>query len=293
MNRLFAILALVALCAGISSAQNDSLLIGPGDQISVQVLEAPELAQHARVTDSGELPLLLGGEVKIAGLTPDAAAKVIEHALINGDYLLHPHVSVTVDQFATQNVTVLGQVRTPGSYPIGTPRSLLAVLALAGGTTDLADRRITVERRTTKDKVQYFLSNNSDKALDASPRVFPGDTIMVPKIDVVYVMGDVYRPGGYPMATNDGQLSLLQAVTLAGSQQPNAVPNSTRIIRKQTDGTYVQIKVELAKIEKGKLGDVALKPDDIIYIPFSYLRNMGANLAGIVSSASSAAIYRY
>jgi len=293
MTKFVACLAMIMCGLSCCSAQNDSLVIGPADQISIQVLEAPELTQLVRVMDNGYVPLIVGGEVKVAGLTPAQAAVAVEHALIRGHYLLNPHVSVTVNQYATENVTVIGQVRLPGSYPIGTSRSVLEVLALAGGTTELASRQITIEHRATGKKINYFLSNKSSTALDTSVRVFPGDIVVVPKIDVVYVLGDVPRAGGYPIATNNGKLTLLEAVALAGSPLPSSVPNHTRLIRRMPDGTYVEMQLPLGRIEKGKRQDVTLQADDIVYIPFSYLRNMATNLTALLAAASTAAIYHY
>jgi len=287
------IVALFVLCGIGAAAQVNTLKIGPGDQLSIQVLEAPELAQHGRVTDAGYFPLIIGGEVKLEGLTPAEAGAAVEKALKNGDYLLDPHVNVTVDQYVTQSVTVMGEVRNPGAFATQTPRSILDVLALAGGVTNLADRRITIERRGTNQKVSYFLSNHSSTALDSSVRVFPGDTVMVPKVGLIYVLGDVRQPGGYPIVTNNGKLTLLEAIALAGSHGPSAVPSHTRLIRKESDGTYVEMQLQLSKMEKGKRPDVELEPDDIVYVPFSYLRNMGASLGGLVAATTSAAIYRY
>ncbi len=293
MSKVVTLGALIILATYCGWAQVESLLIGPGDQLSIQVLEAPELSQHARVTDTGKVPLILGGEVNVAGLTPAEAASAIARALMEGHYILNPHVSVTIDQFATQNVTIIGQVSRPGSYPIGTPRMVLDVVGMAGGVTDMADRRITIERHGTNQKIEYFLSNTSSAALDSDVRVFPGDTVFVPKIAVVYVLGDIERPGGYPMATNDGKLTLLEAIALAGSQHSSAVPNHTRLIRKQPDGTYVEMQLALSSMENGKRPDMALQSDDVVYVPFSYIRNMATNLTALVAAASTATIYRY
>ena len=167
------------------------------------------------------------------------------------------------------------------------------LLALAGGVTELADRKIVVQRRGTKEKVDYFLSNKPSEALDNNVDVYPGDIVFVPKVDVVYVLGDVNRPGGYPMATNTSKLTVLEAVTLAGATPPSAVPSKAKLIRKQPDGTYVEIHLPLSDMQKGKRSDMALAPDDIIYVPFSYIRNMGSGLTALVSSAATASIYRY
>lgn len=286
-------LLLLFCCAASCYAQKESLTVGPADVLHVKVLEAPELEQSARVTDAGTFPLIVGGSVKVIGLTPADAALVIKQALVDGHYLLTPHVSVTIEQPATQNVSILGQVRLPGSYPIGTPRTVLEVLSLAGGLNDLADRKITIERRGSKEKVDYFLSNKSETALDTSVLVYPGDTLVVPKAEVVYMLGDVSRPGGYAMVTNDTKLSALQALTLAGGTPPHAVPSHARLIRKQPDGSHVEIPLQLSAMQKGKLGDIPLQADDIIYVPFSYLRNMAVNIGSLLASTASAAIYRF
>jgi polysaccharide biosynthesis/export protein len=281
------------ICAACCYAQTESLTIGRGDMLHVKVLEAPELEQSARVTDAGRLPLILGGSVQVVGLTPAEAALAIGKILVSGHYLLTPHISVTIDQTATENVAIMGQVHAPGSYPIGTPRPVLDVLALAGGLTDLADKKITIERQATKQHIEYMVSNSAKDALDASVDIFPGDTIVVPKADVVYILGDVNRPGGIAMVTNDSKLSVVQALTMAGGTPPSAVPSHARLIRKQADGSHVEIPLQLSAMQKGKRPDMELQADDILYVPFSYARNMAVGAGSLVSSTSSAAIYRF
>src|ERR1700679_2348912 len=99
----------------------ESLVIGPGDQLHIQVFETPDLEQHPRVTDAGDIPLMLLGNVSVNGLTPAQAATKIEHDLIAGNIMKHPQVTVTVDQYATQSVAVVGQVKAPGTFPITAP----------------------------------------------------------------------------------------------------------------------------------------------------------------------------
>jgi|SRR5579871_721862 len=106
-------------------------------------------------------------------------------------------------------------------------------------------------------------------------------------------MGDVGRPGGYPISTNSAHLTLLQAIALAGSTPPSAVPSHTRLIRKKQDGAYVEMTISVAAMQKGKKPDITLEPNDIVYVPFSYLRNMGAGLAALLGSTASASIYRF
>jgi polysaccharide export outer membrane protein len=260
--------------------------------LHVQVFDTPELDQHGRVTDAGNLPLLLGGNVKIATLTPADAARSIERALKDGNYLLRPRVTVTVEEYATQKVSVLGEVKTPGAYAIATPRSVLDVLTLAGGLTETADRKVLIERHGSKERVPYFVSNKADAALDSAIEVNPGDTLLVPKAGIVYVLGDVGRPGGYTMTNNDGKVSVLELMARAGGTNHSAVPSEAKIIRKTTQG-YTEIALPLSALQKGHKADLMLEPDDIVYVPFSYVRNIAMNAGGIAASASAALIYQF
>jgi polysaccharide export outer membrane protein len=293
MIRAFTPWLLLFCCAACCAGQTESLTIGPGDLLHVRVLEATELEQSARVTDAGTFALILGGSVHVAGLTPAEAALAIDRALVEGHYLLTPHVTVMTEQTATQNVTVMGQVRAPGNYPIATSRPILDVLALAGGLTDLADRKVTIERHAGKERVTFIVSNSANAALDGSVDVFPGDTVLVAKADVIYILGDVNRPGGFAMVTNDSRLSAVQAISLAGGTPPNAVPSHARLIRKQPDGSHVEIPLQLSAMEKGKQPDMQLQADDIVYVPFSYTRNMAVGAGSLVGATSSAAIYKF
>ena len=112
-----------------------------GDLIQVDVLDTPEMEQQVRVTDEGNAPLAYVGKVKVGGMTPGAAAEAIQLLLVSKNVMKHPQVTVRVQEYSTQDVSVLGQVHTPGAYPLTTPQPVLRVLSLAGGVTDLADRK--------------------------------------------------------------------------------------------------------------------------------------------------------
>jgi polysaccharide export outer membrane protein len=272
-------------------AQRESLLIGPGDELKVQVFDTPDLTESALVTDNGEFPLVLGGKVKLASLTPIEAARTIEQALIQAHVMYYPRVMVSVARYATQNVTLFGQVTRPGTYPLDTPRSVVDVLSLAGGLTDLADRHVTIERHTSHRQISYYVANRSGDLLDQDVMVNPGDKVLVPKAGIVYVLGDVGRPGGYPMTNNDGTLTVLQAVAAAGGTQNSAAPNNSRLIRHTSIGQYQTDPLPFSAMQKGKKPDFQLQAGDIIYVPFSYLRNAALGVTGVLASASSAVIY--
>jgi polysaccharide export outer membrane protein len=108
----------------------------------------------------------------------------------------------------------------------------------------------------------------------------------------VYALGDVRSPGGYTMTNNEGKISVLELVARAGGTNHTAVPSHARLIRK-SDAGYVELSLPLSAMQKGKHADLDLQADDIVYVPFSYLRNFATDASGLVASASSAAIYRF
>jgi polysaccharide biosynthesis/export protein len=290
--RVFAFAIITSMGIVSLAGASETLLIGPGDTLHVQVLDTPEFDQHPRVTDAGQIPLMGVGDLSVAGLTPAAAAAKIRERLISNHYMNHPDVSVTVESYATQTVSVLGQVTTPGAYPISTPRPVLNVLALAGGLTNSADYHITIQHRdASQPPISYIYSNDPHAAIAQTVEVVPGDTIIVPKAGIAYVLGDVGRPGGFVMQNLHSQLTALQAVALAGGTPPSAVPAHAKLIRRLPEGGYHEMALNVSAIQKGKQADILLQPDDVIYIPFSYLRNIASTSSGIVASASSAAIY--
>ena len=283
--------AIVLTFAATGFAQNESLLIGPGDQIHIQVFDTPEMEQTPRVTDAGTVPLLFVGEVKLAGLTPGDAARKIEQVLKDKQLMIHPQVSITVEEYATQNVNVMGEVRFPGNVKVSTPTSVVTVLSQAGGLGDAGDRHITIERHSDpSQKVTYFLSNNSQEALNNDVLVYPGDTILVPKAPIVYVLGDVGRPGGFPMTTNDSKLTVLQALATAGSANKTSALSKAKLIRRTPTGQE-EVPMELVAMEKGKQPDIQMQPDDILYVPYSWLKQMSQNASQIAAAATSATIY--
>jgi polysaccharide export outer membrane protein len=274
-------------------AQNETLLIGPGDLLHLQVYDTPEMEQRARVTDGGTIPFSFLGSVSVSGLTPEQAAGQIEQRLVAAGVMKHPQVTVRVEAYATQNASVMGQVQKPGVYEIDTGRKVVEVLAMAGGLTDMADRHLTIERfGPAKQKVDYYFSNAASSAFTDDPMVFPGDTVIVPKAAVVYVLGDVLKPGGYPISTNNSKMTVLQAIALAGYANHTAAVGKSKLVRETVAGVQ-EIDLPVTAMQKGKKADVALLPDDVIYVPFSFVRNIGINGQGILASAASAVIYTH
>jgi polysaccharide export outer membrane protein len=292
MPKLTVLLLLSLALVKPGFGQNESLLIGAGDLVHIVVFDTPEMEQHVRVTDAGTVPLMFVGEIKIAGQTPSQASLTINRTLIEKHVMRHPCINLSVDQYATQNISVMGQVVNPGAYPISTPRSIVDVLSLAGGLTDIADRHITVQHHGDENQqTTYYFSNDPAQAFKNKIMLNPGDTVIVPKAPIVYVLGDVGRPGGFPVNTNDSQMTVLQAVAMAGAANKTAIRSKVRLLRHSSEGRH-EMLLSLAKMEKGEVPDMALEPDDIIYVPFSYMKNIAVNGSSIAASATSAAIYR-
>ena len=274
----------------MDSTQSESLLIGPGDLLRITILGESELSQRVRVRDSGKIALPLIGDVELRGLSTAEAGNAIRHKYTDAQLLKHPEVSVFIEEYATQAVSVLGQVVRPGPVSISTSRTLVDVLAMAGGLTDVADRHITVERGgAARGLIEVFLSNKADDALTSDIEIYPGDKILVPRAGVVYVLGDVGRPGGYVMQ-NNSRLTVLEAIAMAAGVNKTASEGRARLIH-NSNGQYRERDLSLKEIEQGKAPDELLQADDVIYIPFSFGKNIVMATNSIVASTSSALIY--
>jgi polysaccharide export outer membrane protein len=298
MIKIFNVLVLSLLTVPVfsqaTSATTESLLIGPGDKLHVQVFDTPEMDQIIRVGDNGDAPVLFLGAVALAGKTPQGAAQTIRTLLVQKDLMQHPQVTVTIDQSGTQDVSVGGEVNHPGSYVIMTPRSILDVLDMAGGLDEFADRHIVIQRRDPASKPEtYFVSNDPAAALNSAVAVWPGDKVIVPRVGVVYVLGDVGRPGGYPLSGNDARTTLLQSLTMSGAPNKTAMTYKIRLMRK-TAGGYVNVPIHVNRIMAGKDPDPVLAADDVVMVPFSFTKNFlvnGPNLASAMGSSTITTVH--
>ncbi len=283
------VLALVAILPQVALPASESLLIGPGDLLSIHVFRESDLDSKLRVKDAGTVTLPLIGPVQVAGLSaPDAAALIAEHYR-DGHFLNHPQVSVFVEASATQEVSVLGEVARPGAVPLTSARSLLDVLAEAGGLTKSADRHVTIHHRGAATATVLVPNNASAQAGLDDVLVAPGDTVLVPRAGIIYVLGDVGRPGGFLMQ-DDSKLSLLQALALAGGPTKTAAESSARLLRTD-NGKMSETPLHLKAVQRGQSPDVALQNDDIVFVPFSLGKNLALGASSIAASASSAIIY--
>ncbi len=275
---------------GTRAVDSARIRIGPGDLLHLEVFDVPELTQGVRVSDTGDATLILLGSLHLAGLTAAEAQALIEDRLQKGNLILDPHVSVIISEYGTQGVSVLGEVRKPGVYQVLGTRNLLDIISEAGGTTPFAAPEATVKRRASPEKFTASLSNDPAQLLAHDVELRPGDTVIIPKAGIVYVLGDVGRPGGYIMQ-NNGRISLLQAVAMAQGVNRTAARKHTRLLRKTTSGVDETI-LDLKRVLEGGAADPELQPEDIVYIPPSTAKSLLMRTPALLEAATSAAVYQ-
>jgi polysaccharide export outer membrane protein len=262
--------------------------IGPGDLIEVNVFDEPDLKQSVRLNDLGDGTFSFIGSLHLAGLSTDQAGAMIARKLKEEHYLLAPQVGVIIREYSTQGVSVLGEVKTPGVYGVAGGQSLLDVLAAAGGTTPLAGSEITIQRAGDASTLSVLLTKDANRSLASNVQLYPGDKVIIPRSGLVYVLGEVGRPGGFIMQ-NDGKLTLLQALAMAGGTTRVSSMGGSRLLRKGSSG-YSDIHIELNKMLKGREADVQLQAEDILYVPGSTMKSAFTRAAPAVLAASSGAL---
>jgi polysaccharide export outer membrane protein len=247
---------------------DSTMRLGTGDLIELNVYGVPEMGTKTRVSSAGDIYLPLVDYVHVDGLTVDEAESVIEKRLEQGGYVKSPHVQLFVHEYVSAGANVLGEVAKPGIYPVMGEQTLFSVLSAAGGLTDRAGKSIAITRRDQPGKpLTVQLARNLEDHPESNVPVYPGDTIMVRRADVIYVVGDVARPSGLLMG-DGGHLSVLQAIALAGGTGPSAKLNGARIIRKGPSG-LTETPVPLKKLLQAKAEDIPLEADDILFVPTS------------------------
>lgn len=263
--------------------------LGPGDLIEVNVYNVPELTSKVRVSNIGDIYLPLVDYVHVDGLTLEEAQSLIEKRLSDGGFVRNPHVTLFVDEGTSQGVTVLGEVMRPGIYPDTPDHKLYQVISEAGGFNSTASRKISVLRRNEKEPIRIDLPRNLAEDTSGNIDILPGDTITVPRAPIVYVVGDVNRPSGF--LVDNGTLTVLQALALAGGTNHTAKLSGARIIHKSPTG-MIEKKVEIKKMLEAKSPDVTLQADDILFVPVSGGRVLAsATFSAAMSAATAVAIY--
>ena len=286
-------------------------ILGPGDQISVLVVDLePDFADKTfAINGYGDLTLPHVGRLHTAGLSTSELALEVRRSLTR--ILKDPQVVVGITTLRSQPVSILGAVNTPGMRQIETGKTLFEVLFLAGGLRPDAGYLIHITRDakcgpiplpgaqlaptahvgTASVKVKDIM-NATNPAVNIP--IFPGDTISVPKADVVYAVGSIAKPGGF-MLNEHESLSALQVLSLAEGLQKTAAANKAKIIR-TVDGspTRTEIPVDLKQLMAGKGADVQLQAGDILFVPNNNVKSAGYRTLDTISGmAGGALIYTH
>lgn len=293
-----------------AKVQSLQYTLGSGDQIMLHVMDLDDISDKpVRVDPSGNIDVPLIGRVPVAGLTVEQFREELSKKLTK--YIESPQIAISVTEYHSQPVSILGAVNAPGVQQLQGPKRLLDLISSAGGLKAEAGSKLTITRQVkwgaipvseshTDSSGQFFkaeipideLTTTQDPSLNIYMR--PNDTVTVPKADLVYVMGQVKRAGGFPI-TSHQSMSLLRAVAMAEGLDRDAAPAKARIMRASNKGSEpaADTLVDLKSILAGKAPDVQLHPDDVLFVPDSSARSATRRFAeAAVQVATGLAIYR-
>ncbi len=234
------------------------LQLGVGDELNVQVYGRPELATTTYVADDGSITMPLAGPVPIAGLSPTAAAQKVAAAYKKAQLLRDPQITILLMQSRSQQVSVLGAVRSPGRFPVNSTTSLLDLLAAAGGTTETSANTVFVIRPDEAGNLERHpvslrgLEDGRESLKFLLLR--GGDAVFVPPADQFYIYGEVKAPNMYRL---EPEMTVLQAISRSGGLTEFATTRRIDVKRRATDGTVVAEKIKLTD---------RVQADDVIYI---------------------------
>lgn len=271
------------------------LAIGSGDLIDIGVFDSPELSARLRVDQNGDVQPPLLGTVHVQGLTAEQAANEIQERYIQAEILKPESAQATVyiEEYANQGITVSGEVKTPGIYPAFGVRMLNDVITAAGGLTTLSASSAVITRRNDPDHpVTVAYNPQGLPPVVPDVQIDPGDTVLIPRAGIVYVLGAVNRAGGFVL---DGRNTLTaeEAMALAGGEGHFAALRRAELVRTLQGGRKEMITVPLDRIFKGKAPDVAMQDGDILYVPTSNGKQAASQaITSALGIGSQVAIYK-
>jgi polysaccharide biosynthesis/export protein len=287
-----------------------SYILGPDDQIMIRGIDLEEIGDKPiAVGTDGYISLPLLGRLKAAGMTVAQLETELKKQLVK--YLHNPQLSVTISEFRSQPVSVIGSVKNPGIVQLQGRKTLVEVLSMAGGLLPDAGPQAKITRQGVKGSIplkncvwdptqRYYIAEVNVKSIikglnpENNILILPNDIVSVPKADVIYVMGDVKKAGGFILNESE-TLSVLQVISLAEGFERTAALKSARILRGEP-GTpsRTEIPVNLKDILAGKAPNLPLQSDDILFVPSSFVKSLGMRtVLSAAQLATYAAIYAH
>lgn len=256
MKKLMKWLAALALLSAVGSAAADAVL-GPGDVLKITVYNNPDLTTETRVSDAGTVTFPLLGPVEIGGLTSAGAEKKLGGLLESGGFLRKAQVNILITQIQNQQVSVLGQVNRPGRYPIEGRRSVLDLLALAGGIAPEGSDTVSLIRKrngaTTKESIDVVGMVRSGQ-LANDFELSANDVLYVERAPRFYIYGEVQRPGPFRLERG---MTVLQALSTGGGLTARGTERGLIIKRRDANGKQQVIDVKQ---------DDLVQTDDVVYV---------------------------
>ena len=271
---LFPLLAQApAVMEDAGKANLPAQVIGPNDLLAVSVYRSPELTRTVRVETSGGITLpLLSQPVRAAGRMPNELEKAIAAALQREGILVNPVVKVTVAEYASRPISVMGAVKRPLTFQAVGRVTLLDALARAEGLAPEASREILVTLPNGGPDGKPLVRRIPVKGLidAANPELNPllegGEEIRVPEAGRVFVVGNVHKPGAYAVP-DPKDASVLRLLAVAEGLAPYAQKTAYIYREEPESGVRREIPIELARILKREAPDVPLQINDVLYVP--------------------------
>jgi polysaccharide biosynthesis/export protein len=297
--------------ASAFTPQYGDVKIMPGDVISIMTYGAPELTTSAmasvdspsstggggsvgglKVGAQGEIELPFLGVIKVAGMTPSELALYLEKALKEKGILVDPQVTVSLVGSPTRVITVLGEVQRPAPVPAFGQLRLLDVISACGGFTPLASHNITVRRTGDPNPITVILGTDPKTTDETNIPLIAGDTVIVPKVGNVFVIGQVKTPSAIPLSSN-APITVMRAIAMSGGLNFGAALSRVVIIRKTPSDQHVEIQMDLKKVMSGKERDIALASDDVLLVPTNgFKAGMAVGGAGVAVGVTNGLVYR-
>jgi polysaccharide biosynthesis/export protein len=295
--------------AGCGSQVRSTYLLGPDDQLDISGPELTELANKpVRIDGDGDIQVPLAGRVHVSGLTVQQTEQELNKVLTT--YIRNPQVIVNFAEVRSQPVSILGAVNTPGVHQVQGHKTLLEMLARAGGIRSDAGYSIRITRQvewgciplpnTEMDPSGRFsvAQVNLKKIMEGknpeeNVQILPHDVISVPKAEMVYVIGEVKRSGGFVLGEHQS-ISVLQALSLAEGLNGTADTRHARILRLKRDADQrEEMAVDVKDVLTGKKPDIPLQGDDILFIPGSTGKKAALRaLEAAIQTGTGLAIWR-
>ncbi len=279
--------------SGLSTVPEDfsKLTLAPGFLVSLNVLDDADFGGTFRVDQQGGITVPILGTMHVAGETVSDASIQIRNKLLEDKFLKDPQVNLAVLEYTPPEITIVGEVMSPGKYPLLSPRKLVDVLAMAGGTTLTAANEVQITSASAERKtVLVHYSRRTNPQAVKGVMVQPGDTVQVKRAGIVYVLGAVARPGGFVMQ-EEGTLTVLQAIALAYGTTLLAANSKIYIMHQNADRSVSYIAVNYNSMTRGKSEDVQLQAADVLFVPTSKIKLIYSDTQQLMNQAAVASIY--